>query len=55
MPLYSNRAHLIQGIRWGHKNCGLSIILLLKIDKRFFDRIQLILGVGNEPCLPRFQ
>ena len=57
MSSYSNGlgAHLIQRIRQGHKNCGPGIILLLEIDKRFFDRVQLILGVVNKPRLPHFR
>ena len=49
-----NGAHLTRKIRWSHDNLGLCITLLLKIDKRCFDRVQLIFGIGKKASLPDF-
>jgi hypothetical protein len=47
-----NGAHLTRRIRQEHNNLSLRIVLLLEIDKRSFDCIQLILSVETKASLP---
>jgi hypothetical protein len=48
-------AHLTPGISEGHGTRRLGIILQLEFVPRFFDCIQLILGVNSEASLPDFE
>jgi hypothetical protein len=48
----NNGAHLTGRIRQSHNNLSLGIILLLEIDKRSFDCIQLILSIEIKASLP---
>jgi hypothetical protein len=50
-----NKAHLTGRIRSSRNNLSLGIILLLEIDKRSFNCIQLILGVQKKAPLPGFE
>jgi hypothetical protein len=47
-----NGTNLTGRVRQGHDNFGLCIILLLEIDKRFFDCVQLTFGIGKKASLP---
>jgi len=48
-------AHLAGSIGQGNQNRGLGITLLLEFDKRFFDCIQLALGVETNATLQDFK
>jgi hypothetical protein len=47
-------AYLAGRIGHGNQKRGLGITLLLELDKRFFDCIQLVLGVDNNATLHDF-
>jgi hypothetical protein len=48
-------AHLAGNIGHGNHNSGLGIALLLEFEKRFFDCIQLALGVEKTATLQYFR
>jgi hypothetical protein len=49
-----NDTNLTQRIRQSHVNLGPCIFLLLEIDERFFDCVQLTFGIGKKASLPDF-
>ena len=49
-----NETYLAGRITQEHANAGFGIILLLKLDKRVFDCVQLVPGVIKNACLQDF-